>query len=342
MRVWRNRKLKQESFHFLKVSYRSHGNLKALTNASLSDVGDVGKFERGKNCDKISKPCKELKICKVSTSHALNSQKEFLSRTLPPSFIDNVGNEDKKKRIHSKSPSYKRLFSLLHAKHEPIVQNNFPRKIQIPYTFPYSELTSHPHNFLTPIGNAHYQIYRSSLPLDLLPLLGLILKTCTKNIKSWETNLYSLTKQDVALIDVPGAYQLARPIVEYVKHVLSMVYTEKGRMWPKDDFCGGRKRGNIVMDRNQPHLLKYSTEHGQQTGVQLHHDNCDYTVNLMMSNIDEYEGGGTYFADVKETVKLNFGEFLLHPGVRVHSGHAITKGSRFLMVMFSHLEHYQS
>lgn len=128
--------------------------------------------------------------------------------------------------------------------------------------------------------------------MDLLPLLGLILKTCTKNIKSWETNLYSLTKQDVALIDVPGAYQLARPIVEYVKHVLSMVYTEKGRMWPKDDFCGGRKRGNIVMDRNQPHLLKYSTEHGQQTGVQLHHDNCDYTVNLMMSNIDEYEGGG--------------------------------------------------
>ena len=48
---------------------------------------------------------------------------------------------------------------------------------------------------------------------------------------------------------------------------------------------------HIYFDHNQPHILKYSMEN-ENSGVRLHHDNCDLTVNLMMSKKDEYDGGG--------------------------------------------------
>ena len=45
----------------------------------------------------------------------------------------------------------------------------------------------------------------------------------------------------------------------------------------------------------------------------------------------------TYFADPREIVMLDYGEFIVHPGKRVHCGVDITRGSRYLMVMFANL-----
>jgi len=85
------------------------------------------------------------------------------------------------------------------------------------------------------------------------------------------------------------------------------------------------------------------------SGVTLHHDKCDITANIMLSRPSEYEGGGTYFSEIDQTVRLDFGELLvgrvrieiegrpnssyslsfayyenlspkLHPGRLVHSG----------------------
>ena len=46
----------------------------------------------------------------------------------------------------------------------------------------------------------------------------------------------------------------------------------------------------------------------------------------------------TYFPDANETVKLELGEFLIHPGNLVHAGVNITRGNRYLMVIFTHTE----
>ena len=46
----------------------------------------------------------------------------------------------------------------------------------------------------------------------------------------------------------------------------------------------------------------------------------------------------TYFPDANETVRLEYGEFLIHPGNLVHAGMDITKGTRYLMVIFTHIE----
>ena len=47
----------------------------------------------------------------------------------------------------------------------------------------------------------------------------------------------------------------------------------------------------VRIDRNQPHVLKYSAE-DKHTGVELHHDKCDLTANIMLSRSSTYDGGG--------------------------------------------------
>ena len=46
----------------------------------------------------------------------------------------------------------------------------------------------------------------------------------------------------------------------------------------------------------------------------------------------------TYFPDADTTVRLEYGEFLIHPGNLVHSGVDITRGERYIMILFTHTE----
>ena len=76
--------------------------------------------------------------------------------------------------------------------------------------------------------------------------------------------------------DVAGLTDVARPIVSYVKRTIESVY----------------QVNTVRIDRNQPHVVKYSAEDGEHTGVELHHDKCDLTANLMLSRSNCYSGGG--------------------------------------------------
>ena len=56
----------------------------------------------------------------------------------------------------------------------------------------------------------------------------------------------------------------------------------------------------------------------------------------MLSDVNDYEGGGTFFVDLNERFVLERGDFLVHPGHLVHSGCEITAGTRYVMVYFLH------
>ena len=175
------------------------------------------------------------------------------------------------------------------------------------------------------VGHPSLKIHRLKLPSHLLPLLDTVVRGCEMHASTlptgWQTDLYSLTKQDIALREIPHNYNAAKPVISYIKKAAMMVY--------------GVTSG-IKMDRNQPHILKYNWKKNGagHTGVELHHDKCDFTVNLMLSHSNEYSGGGTYFPSAESVVRLEFGEFLLHPGGLVHGGVNITQGNRMLLVMF--------
>ena len=72
-------------------------------------------------------------------------------------------------------------------------------------------------------------------------------------------------------------YEASKPIIHYIKKCMEQAY----------------KVSTVRIDRNQPHVLKYSAEDAtKHTGVELHHDKCDFTANVMMSRSNAYVGGG--------------------------------------------------
>ena len=70
------------------------------------------------------------------------------------------------------------------------------------------------------------------------------------------------------------------------------------------------------------------------TGAPIHFDGCDITFSIMLSDPEEYVGGGTYFRYLRKTIMLKKGQMLCHPGSLFHSGVDIESGTRLLMVGF--------
>jgi hypothetical protein len=130
---------------------------------------------------------------------------------------------------------------------------------------------------LSMVGNPALGIYRIRLPIHLVHLLDQVVLGCEAHASTlatgWRTDLYSLTKQDIALRQVPATYQTAQPIVMYIQKCMM-------KLW---------RVSSIYMDGNQPHILKYDESH---LGVELHHDKCDITANLCLSRTTSYVGGG--------------------------------------------------
>ena len=129
------------------------------------------------------------------------------------------------------------------------------------------------------VGDPALRIYRIYLPPQLIQLLDEIVGSCERHAatlpKGWYTDLYSLTKQDIALRDIPSQFHACKPIMNYIRNCMLALWGVQA----------------IKMDRNQPHVLKYSAEEGH-TGVELHHDKCDVTANLCLSKPRSYIGGG--------------------------------------------------
>ncbi len=77
--------------------------------------------------------------------------------------------------------------------------------------------------------------------------------------------------------------------------------------------------------------MKYTGK--QHQGVCLHTDSAQVTVNVALSNPNDFAGGGTYFEILNETITLEQGEMLLHPGKLRHSGTEVTAGVRYIFVV---------
>lgn len=203
-----------------------------------------------------------------------------------------------------------------------IEARNLPRPDTTPWLRSFPLLLS-----VEPLGHPSLRVYKGQLPSHLIngPLDTLVEaseKYVTGLSSGWKTDLYSLTKCDIACKEIPGISSHIKEIMRYVSQTMQILYG-----------YGSRK---ISLDHNQPHILKYSVEAGH-TGVELHCDRCDVTANLSLSKRDSYIGGGTYIQAINEIVKLEQGEFLFHPGCLVHSGQPITAGTRYLLVTFANI-----
>jgi hypothetical protein len=190
---------------------------------------------------------------------------------------------------------------------------------------PPTKLAMQPPNGVESIGEKNLGIYRMTLPPALRPLLNPILSRveehASKRTTGWKTNLYSLTQQDLPLSHVPGCLALSQPLTDYLVRHIQRLYAPNS---------------HIVLDCNQPHVLKYGDDH---RAVPLHYDRCSVTAQLSLSDYTtDYTGGGTFFPDAQQTIKLKRGDILFHPGSLVHSGQEIFSGERYLMIWFCQIE----
>jgi len=96
------------------------------------------------------------------------------------------------------------------------------------------------------VGDPSLKIFRVRLPPHLLHLLDGIVLGCEAHAATlpngWLTELYSLTKQDIALRKIPHLYDATKPITSYMKRSIMALLGVH----------------SIKVDRNQPHVLKVS------------------------------------------------------------------------------------
>ena len=82
-------------------------------------------------------------------------------------------------------------------------------------------------------------------------------------------------------------------------------------------------------------IVKY--DEATQNKLDLHQDGSFLSVNILLSDTKDFEGGGTYFNDGL-TSFLEQGDLLVHSGKVEHSGLTVTKGTRYIMVAFVNIE----
>ena len=91
----------------------------------------------------------------------------------------------------------------------------------------------------------------------------------------------------------------------------------------------------VIFNIKDLFIVKYNEE--TQNKLDLHQDGSFLSINLLLSDPKDFEGGGTYFNDGL-TVFLEQGDLLVHSGKVEHSGLTITKGTRYIMVSFVNIE----
>ena len=79
-------------------------------------------------------------------------------------------------------------------------------------------------------------------------------------------------------------------------------------------------------------LVKYSA--AAQRSLPLHSDQSQISITLPLNSSADYDGGGTYFHDLRRAVNRDAGGLVAFPGFLPHAGHAITRGTRFVVVAF--------
>jgi len=106
-----------------------------------------------------------------------------------------------------------------------------------------------------------------------------------------------------------------------VKKIRTKIYSEIKKM-----FDIKEKKLEI----NEMFIVKYSTD-GQRE-LEYHKDASEFSFIIALN--DDYKGGGTYFKDMNENIKLKKGSILIFSGQNTHKGSYLEDGIRYILTGF--------
>ena len=95
-------------------------------------------------------------------------------------------------------------------------------------------------------------------------------------------------------------------------------------------------KSNII---HETFIIRYRPEF--QGFLKLHHDASAFTILTTLSELDDYEGGCTFFPEHETLVKSPAGHVSIHPGnlTHKHGARPITSGERYVIVSFCRISY---
>lgn len=88
-------------------------------------------------------------------------------------------------------------------------------------------------------------------------------------------------------------------------------------------------------------IVKYDAA-GGQSELKPHRDGSVLSFNVALNDSTDYEGGGTWFHSLNDSIRIEKGEVVSHASGILHGGHGISSGRRYIMVCFVILEGYDT
>lgn len=138
------------------------------------------------------------------------------------------------------------------------------------------------------------------------------------SITEWNTKRHiNYPTTDIPLEDIKSVFNLFIHYFETIKDIIMQNYNIDQ---------------NFNINIYDCFIVKY--EYDKQNKLELHIDESDITVNILLSNDKDFNGGGTYFEKNDSTIKLKQGDILIHNGNLRHSAKEITSGKRYVLVAF--------
>ncbi|KAL7462250.1 hypothetical protein ACHAXS_002637 [Conticribra weissflogii] len=152
----------------------------------------------------------------------------------------------------------------------------------------------------------------------------------------WTTNRHgNYPTTDLPIVELPNTLEFFK--VALVERIYPLLRSQFGKFLPD-----GGKNLRVA----DGFVVKYDSL-GGQTELKPHRDGSILSFNIALNSMDEFEGGGTWFAslgkdDEGASLKIDRGEIVSHSSSLLHGGFGITKGTRYIMVCFVILEGYDS
>ena len=123
---------------------------------------------------------------------------------------------------------------------------------------------------------------------------------------------------DIPVKNTPLAGKISAMVRDRVFPILSKVYGFKTKYLSIRDLF----------------FVKYEAGEGQNS-LEFHRDGSLLSFNILCNRSSEFDGGGTLFEALGDRpVEPSCGDLVVHSGKLRHSGRAITRGKRYLLVGF--------
>ena len=139
--------------------------------------------------------------------------------------------------------------------------------------------------------------------------------------EKWTYNRHEYYPTTDMVLQTIGMHDIYMEVLrEYVMDVSIYMWALEGDGWD-----------NL---QSENFLARYTPN--AQGHLSIHHDSSDITCLVQLSDLDEYEGGGTWFRRQRQLIKNEIGYVTIHPGniTHKHGARAVTEGARYIIVSF--------